>query len=396
MKRHRMFSLLASLLLTIGTFFPAADQVQAAGAITGVMQIVPGSSITHDRLVQLSQVAPPSPRNQEAPNQGVFHFPRARAQAALSLPHVGSPPPSSQPTEPVTDTIAGPTNVDSGFVPPDTMGAVGPAQFMFTVNGRFQAFAKNGAHTLILNVPDATFWGNIADPSGVTDPHVRYDRLSGRWFITEIDVPAGDNHILLAVSSGSDLSTASWTKYAISATGTGAAQDQGCFADYDTPGIDANGIYVGANMFPGTGSCTGFVYLHSNVYVVQKSSALSGGPLNVTSFYNVTNGLTGPGPYIPQGVDSVDTLATGYIVGLDIAAFATGSLTDLSVLKVNNPGSTTPTLSGPSTIALADPENQCHTDGLLEWRPQQEQCDFERSYTGPRLRGGPALLRRHS
>ena len=42
-----------------------------------------------------------------------------------------------------------------------------------------------------------------------SDPRVRYDRLSGRWFITMIDVNGTNNRILLAVSSGSTVTNAS-------------------------------------------------------------------------------------------------------------------------------------------------------------------------------------------
>ena len=42
-----------------------------------------------------------------------------------------------------------------------------------------------------------TFFTTVRDGVGTSDPQVRYDRLSGRWFITIINVPT-PNKILIA------------------------------------------------------------------------------------------------------------------------------------------------------------------------------------------------------
>ena len=236
----------------------------------------------------------------------------------------------------------------AGYVPPDTMGAVGPTQFLFSVNTNLRAYNKNVPHTQIFDVEETVFWGATADPAGVSDTHVRYDRATQRWFITEIDVPNGDNHILLAVSSGPDLSTASWTKFAIPATALG--HDQGCFADYDTPGIDQNAIYIGANMFQDIAPCAGNNYLHTNLYVIQKASALTL-TLRVTSFYNVAGGSFGIATI--QGVDSVDALSTGFAVAVKETE---SPPSHLNVWTIGSPATITPTLSAPTEVTIS-PEN---------------------------------------
>jgi hypothetical protein len=78
---------------------------------------------------------------------------------------------------------------DSQFVPPDSMGAIGPSQFLVALNGRIHVFSKAGAQGS-LNATLDTFFSSVLSPaagSHTTDPRVRYDPMSGRWFVTCID-----------------------------------------------------------------------------------------------------------------------------------------------------------------------------------------------------------------
>jgi len=78
-----------------------------------------------------------------------------------------------------------------------------------------------------------------------SDPRIRYDRLSGRWFIVMIDVPAQNaitsNRVMIAVSSGPLIAgAASFTYYYFQHDQVAPIGDSGAFADYPTLGIDAN------------------------------------------------------------------------------------------------------------------------------------------------------------
>jgi len=62
--------------------------------------------------------------------------------------------------------------------PPDTMGAVGPTQFIVTVNCNIVSYSKaTGAADGVLATTPNVFFNSVRS-SSTTDPHVRYDRTS--------------------------------------------------------------------------------------------------------------------------------------------------------------------------------------------------------------------------
>jgi hypothetical protein len=249
-----------------------------------------------------------------------------------------------------TPNFTGATLADANAFPPDTMGTVGPTQFIVAINGRIRSFNKTtGVADGALDVSTDTFFASVMTPpvasNFTSDPRIRYDRLSGRWFLIIIDVPSGGtlaNRVLIAVSSGATIaSSASFTFYQFQMSAT-------LFADYPTLGIDANALYIGANMFtPGTTP----TFSSTLGSVVRKSSVLSGGPIVTTTFPAFATG-SGAGPFTPQGVDNYDPAATeGYFVGVDNATFST-----LMVRRVSTPAGT-PTVSGNLSITVPTTRN---------------------------------------
>ena len=90
------------------------------------------------------------------------------------------------------DGVSGPSQ--TGAYPPDSMGAVGPSQFIIFVNGRIKSFNKtSGIADGVMNFSPDFFFGTLMTPANVnftSDPQIRYDRLSGRWILVIIDVPS--------------------------------------------------------------------------------------------------------------------------------------------------------------------------------------------------------------
>ena len=161
-----------------------------------------------------------------------------------------------------------------------SMGAAGPSQFIVALNGRIRSFNKfTGVADGGIEANSDVFFQSVLTPPATnnftSDPRIRYDRLSGRWFITIIDVPgmAGtlSNRVLLAVSDSSFISASSvWSFFHF-------LGDSSKFADYPTLGLDANALYIGVNIF-GTRR-VGTTFNGTTAFVVRKSSVLGAGPI---------------------------------------------------------------------------------------------------------------------
>ncbi|MBX7132940.1 MAG: hypothetical protein K1X67_09720 [Fimbriimonadaceae bacterium] len=241
--------------------------------------------------------------------------------------------------QPIGTQIDGPKITDTpGFVPPDTQASVGPTQILFYVNGRIRVQDKITGAIGALNTTTDNFWAGQRS-SGTSDPRVRFDRLTNRWFVIMIDV-ANVNRILVACSDGPTITAGTvWNKFFFQhdLVGTTPNVDTGGFADYPSLGVDANALYIGTNTFVGAGlNCSGFV--------IRKSSVTSGGPIVVTPF-RAMGTQAAAGPFAPQGCDNDDPAATqGYFIGVDTLAFSR-----LQLRRISNPGAT-PSISANLTL----------------------------------------------
>ena len=217
-----------------------------------------------------------------------------------------------------------------GYVPPDSMGDVGTTQILTVANGRIRVFSKTGVLGG-LNADLNTFFTSVRGGSNAGDPHIRFDRLSGRWFVSCITVSA-PNRVLIAVSSGATITSSSsftFFQFQQDLVGTTPNSDTGGLADYDTLGVDRFALYIGANVF----NASGTAFIGATGFVVNKANLLTG-TLTVTAFRQMATGSGGP--YAPQGVNNDDPQATeGYFIGSDAA-----TLGRLVIRRISNPGGT--------------------------------------------------------
>lgn len=174
----------------------------------------------------------------------------------------------------------------NGWTPPDTFGAVGPSHVVSMINDYFQVYNKT-THASLLAESANTFWAN-AGIAGVTafDSRIIYDPLTQRWFASsDVDAGKSNSRLLVGISKTSD-PTGAWKGFAFQ------SNTAGNWGDYPTLGLDANGVYLAANIF----SVGGNVYQNSAIYAINKSAFLN--------FVNDTTGnVTSP---------AVATWASGY------------------------------------------------------------------------------------
>lgn len=241
-------------------------------------------------------------------------------------------------TQTVHSNFLGTLLSETGSFPPDNNGAVGPTQVVIAVNGSVKVFPKTGitvtasttatgngstplANTFSLDAN--VFFSSVREVGGFTsDLHVRYDRLSQRWFIICIDVNSSqvNNRLLIAVSSGPTISnSSSFTFFQIAHNLIPPSGDNNTFYDYPTLGVDKNSLYLGANLFSAPASGQSFV--GCNMYVINKADLIKASPvLTATAFRNST---VAKDVFTPQGVDNDDPNATeGYFISISNSVFS--------------------------------------------------------------------------
>ncbi|MEI8283229.1 MAG: hypothetical protein WCG75_12550, partial [Armatimonadota bacterium] len=208
-------------------------------------------------------------------------------------------------------SFGGPQSSESGFVPPDSDGDVSLSSVIVAANGRIKSYNRTG--TLgTLNLDTSVFFGPLTPVGGTSDPRVVFDRLSQRWYVAILDLASTNNRLLLAVSNGEAISGSTvWSFFAFAQNVGGGASG---FADYETLGVDANGVYLGTNRFSGS-------FANCDLFAINKASLL-GGSLVVTAFHNVIAG-TGTGMFTPWPCSNDDPAATSaFVVGVDNAVFS--------------------------------------------------------------------------
>src|SRR5262249_10144588 len=143
---------------------------------------------------------------------------------------------------------------------------------------------KNGVLGPLNTTTDNFFNSVKTSGSGTTDPHVRYDRLSRRWFVVMIDDIIRNNRVLIAVSSGPVItSSSSFTFFSFQHNTVAPTGDNNLFADYPTLGVDQHALYIGFNLFN-----TSDDYEGTTGFVVNKTNLLAGN-LRVTAFRQLTS-----------------------------------------------------------------------------------------------------------
>lgn len=171
----------------------------------------------------------------------------------------------------------------SGWIPPDTVLAVGSGQVVEAVNSGFAVFNKSGAMLVGYNdfagffssVLPAGWGGNLFDPRVIYDPF--RDRFA--MLILGVDDVAQTSYMFVAITQTGDPSGVWWI-WRVAQTFANTA-DSDSWIDYCTLGADKWGLYISGNLYYWIG---GFKY---SKLLTLNPGMFSGGGSNGWAFWNL-------------------------------------------------------------------------------------------------------------
>ena len=290
-----------------------------------------------------------------------------RAAASLagtsSAPTSPGPPPTESPSSPQTalfGTLSAPGlsasqqisafGEDADLTPPDTTGAIGPADYVEIVNAEIAVYDSANLTPVGSPVDLATFTGG----SGPCDVQVKYDPGSDRWFFLALrcDGTTTDNQLYVGWSKTddpSDLATG-WCTFAVSSSPATSLDD------YPKLGLDGTHVIVGTNDYDASSSA----FQTAHILVAPKPAS---GPLgsctapSFTVFGSPGAPLTtadGNFVFTPQPATVSDASSTlGYVVAADFEdAAGDQSGSHLMIWQIGGT-STTPTLLNVGDVAVS-------------------------------------------
>jgi hypothetical protein len=236
--------------------------------------------------------------------------------------------------------FTGTTLSESGYIPPDTMGAVGRDHIVELINGRYKVYNKTDGSVAASSSLNS-FWtgAGVSWNSGTFDPRVAYDPFSERYYASALDNGRSANSYLFAVSN-SDNPTDGWTGTAIDSD-----SDDSHWADFETLGFGADGVYMGANMFGLSGQET-----RSSIVALEKAPLLQSTP---TFSYTITEDLSlGGTGFAPQPIINYDNTGTPH----DYIGLYSGDTLRVSTISgdISNP-SLTVGADSITTVTVSDP-----------------------------------------
>ena len=172
----------------------------------------------------------------------------------LPLPPASAPPEDGGLIDPLApgDSVGQFTGLsNTGWIPPDTILAAGPASLVEAVNSGFAVYSKAGG--TLQGYTTFSFFFSPLLPAGwqgsLFDPRVLYSPSHSKFVLLALgrDAVNQDSFFFIAVSQTTD-PTGLWWGYRFAADDPNPA-DSDAWADYCGLGADPWGIYVTCNMF---------------------------------------------------------------------------------------------------------------------------------------------------
>src|SRR5258706_3372659 len=343
-----------ALLLSFASLIPGTARAYgSASRVSPQGQVIVNPAVKHDVSPPLRSIK-------------LVHTARVRQHPWLHLPKLRHGPPNG-----IKDTIQNtprppampsPSNsfdgVGQGFTgpqgtfnvtsaPPDPNGAVGPQDYVQTVNTDFAIFNKDPSRGAVGTVRYGpvqinTLWSGfigLCQAPNDGDPMVVYDSIANRWLISQFAAPNPNPNYYqcVAVSTGSD-PTGTYNRYAFSYSN---------FPDYPKFGLWPDAYYATFNMFTAGGS-----FLNGEAGAYDRTSMLNGA--NATQQCFSSGSLGGLLASTLDGSTQPPAGSPNYVLALNTS-------TSLALWKFHVDW-TTPsnsTFTGPTSIPVASYTQAC-------------------------------------
>jgi hypothetical protein len=213
----------------------------------------------------------------------------------------------------------------TGWIPPDCTMAVGPSHVLLSVNSSVAIYGKAGGPPLLQRTLTQWF-SNVVQGLTIFDPKALFDQHAGRWVLLAVAFRQNPNRsvVLLSISASSD-PLGSWRNYVFNAMVDGATTTNN-WADFPALGVDAQALYVTANMFAFGG---GFQY--AKIRVIPKAGPYSGGPAPFFDFVRMRN----PDNTLAFTLQPCHTFGAPMVEYLVNSRFPSGN--SLTVWRITNP-----------------------------------------------------------
>jgi hypothetical protein len=235
--------------------------------------------------------------------------------------------------------------------PSDTVGAVGPTQYVQWVNDAVAVFDKNTGKLIGKIADGSSLWsalGGLCATYNDGDPVVLYDRAANRWVLSQFAISGGESNNpnrpyaqCVAVSTTPD-ATGTYSLYQFNFENMN---------DYGKLSVWPDGYYASFNMFqhllPDPDD-TNYKFLGARVCVLERAKMIAGEDARMKCFDLGTN----YGGLLPSDIDGTTMPPAGspnFLLGID----PKDNQLDLWKFHVDWSALTNSQLSGPTIIDVA-------------------------------------------
>jgi hypothetical protein len=236
------------------------------------------------------------------------------------------------------------------YQPPSSNIAVGPQDVLQIVNSTVARFDRTGNLT---NQTDLTQWFpglypfiicNSLTNCVLGDVNINYDQMHGRFIMTlqALDSTAQTSYLLVSVSNGATYASG-FTSWALDERADGQTVTNN-WADFPQVGLDNNALYVTSNQF----AFSPRTFQYAKLRIIKKSDLYTATPTVTLPYQDVFNlknadntvASTLQVPHL-RGRTQVATSNGFYMIN----ASDNSNATYLTLWQINNPTSSTPTVT---------------------------------------------------